>query len=88
MPSTSARIEDTVSVELERLGLQFAELLVSRHPFPWRLDNDSEGSRVYDSRGVEVISAHGEGARLLVELGARSVCSLWHQPLINDVVRR
>lgn len=64
-------------VELVARGVDEVARLTERHPLPWTVVRDrSDGhlvARVRDARGAWVCSAVGEGAALVVELGALAV---------------
>jgi len=61
-------------VELVARGVDEAARVVERHPLPWTVVRDrSEGhlvARIRDARGAWVCSAVGDGAAIVVELGA------------------
>jgi hypothetical protein len=73
----------TSVVELVELGIGEAERLVKRHPLPWTVvrtrDSGALLVRVKDARGVVLVSAVGEGAALVVELGSLAVGGFFGQ---------
>lgn len=64
-------------VELVARGVDEVARLTERHPLPWTVIRErSDGhpvARLRDARGGWVCSAVGEGAALVVELGALAV---------------